>query len=232
MAAIKLSKRLAAIASLVPEGGGVADVGTDHGFIPVWLCQRGKNFPIFAGDINAEPLERAALTLSEYGTSEEIKLFQSDGLLGFDGSLVSSIVIAGMGGETIISILENAPWTKAPGITIIMQPMTKSPELRRWLFENGYIITSERLVEDGKIYELFSAVGGKDKTYSPAEFYIGHTELIKDDKLFAARLAELLFKLRRASEGLSRSNRKDKAARLAELIDIINGLIAMQGSIE
>lgn len=232
MADIKLSKRLAAIASLVPEGGGIADVGTDHGFIPIWLCQRGKNFPIFAGDINAEPLERAALTVSEYGMSEKIKLFQSDGLISFDGSLVSSIVIAGMGGNTIINILKNAPWTKAPGKTIIMQPMTKAPELRRWLFENGYIITGEWLVEDGKIYELFSAVGGKDKPYSPAEFYTGHVHLISGDKLFAARLAELLFKLRRAAEGLSRSNSKDKSTRLAGLIYIINGLIAMQGRIE
>ena len=100
MTDIKLSKRLAAIAELLPEGCGVADIGTDHGFIPVWLCKRGKNAPIFAADISPEPLRHAAQAAQEHGVTDKITLVLCDGLAAFDGSEAAAIVIAGMGGET------------------------------------------------------------------------------------------------------------------------------------
>lgn len=228
MTDIKLSKRLAAIAELIPEGCGVADIGTDHGFIPVWLCKRGKNAPIFAADISPEPLRHAAQAAQEHGVTDKITLVLCDGLAAFDGSEAAAIVIAGMGGETIISILQNARWTKNHGKTLILQPMTKSALLRQWLFENGYLITGETLVDDGKLYELFTAVGGQERPYTEAELYTGHTALISESALYPRRLEELLAKTRRAIEGLSLSSAEDKERRLEELSRLLRELTELK----
>lgn len=230
MADIKLSKRLAAIARLAPPGGGAADVGTDHGIIPVFLCQRGKNAPIYAADINPDPLRHAAETAAEHGVSDKISLVLCDGLAALSGEDISCVIIAGMGGETVISILQAALWTRLPGKTLVLQPMTKAPELRRWLYENGYRVVSEELVEDGKLYELFSVTGGQDEPYSMAELYTGHTALIAGHELYSARLNELADKARRALEGLSHSQAADES-RKAELRRLISGFEELERNI-
>lgn len=230
MAEIKLSTRLSAIAALIPSGGGVADVGTDHGFIPAWLCQRGENSPIFAADINPEPLERAAKTAADYGLKEQLSLVLTNGLLGFDAGLIGCAVIAGMGGETIINILQRAAFTKSPDFTLVLQPMSKACELRRWLFKNGYIVTGEQLVEDGRLYELFSATGGQDCPYTEAELYTGHTELISKNPLYARRLSELIQKAERALEGLSQSSGSDLAERIAEQKRLLQELLKLRAA--
>lgn len=224
MTQIKLSKRLAAIARLIPEGVSAVDVGTDHGYIPVWLCQRGKNFPVYAADINSEPLQRAALSAREYGLEDKICLVLCDGLAAFRGDEADCIIIAGMGGETIISILSAAPWTRQTGKTLVLQPMTKAPELRRWLYENGYAVTHEELVEDGHIYELLTVRAGQDEPYSPVEPEIGHFELISGDPLLERRLDELIEKHTRALCGLSRSSVGGRDERASELKMLCSGL--------
>lgn len=228
MAYIRLSKRLAAIAQLIPENCAVADVGTDHGYIPVFLCQRGANEPIFAADINPEPLRRAAETAAQYGFSEKITLVLCDGLEAFSGDKADCAVIAGMGGETIINILQNAPWTDISSKTVVLQPMSKSAELRQWLFENGWLVTCEKLVEDGRLYELFCAVGGRDEPYSAAELHTGHTALISSSPHYLDRLNELEEKAHRAREGLSRAQDGDAAVRKAELDRLVSQLSALK----
>ena len=224
MTQIKLSKRLAAIAGLIPEGAAAADVGTDHGYIPVWLCQRGKNFPVFAADINPEPLQRAALSAEEYGLKDRITLVLCDGLSAFSGNEVDCVIIAGMGGETIINILSAAPWTKQEGKTLILQPMTKAAELRQWLYENGYAVTHEELVSDGHIYELLVVSPGQDEPYSPAELLVGHFSLISGDPLLEQRLEELIGKQQQALCGLSRSSVGGRDERVSKLNALCSGL--------
>lgn len=157
---LQLQPRLALLAALVPPGSRLADVGTDHGYLPVYLLQQGRIPSAIAADIGAEPLEHARRTAGEYNvTGLELRL--CDGLAAIHPDEVDTVAIAGMGGETIIHILENAPWTKDGSHELLLQPMTKAADLRRWLSVNGYTFTSERLVLDkGYLYPVLCVRGG------------------------------------------------------------------------
>ena len=224
LALIKLSPRLDAIARLVPSVGGACDVGTDHGYIPVWLAQNGHGGELFATDINKEPLLHAKRTADEFGFSGKIGFHLCDGLAALDGKETETVIIAGMGGENIADIILAAPWVKEYGSLLVLQPMSKSPYLRSWLFDNGFEVLSEHLVEDGSIYEILTARAGKDELYSPAELLIGHARLIESSPLFEKRLNQLINKTERAVTGLSSSARTEDTERLAQEQEILNSL--------
>lgn len=225
MTQIKLSARLGAIAAHVPFGGGVADVGTDHGYIPVFLAQNGHNGFLCATDINEGPLARARQTAEAYGQTDKIRFFLCDGLSALDGQDIETVIIAGMGGETIAQILAAAPWTRENACLLILQPMTKAAFLRGWLYENGYTAVSEELVEDDGLYELLTARAGQDAPYSPAELLTGRAALIADDPLFPRRLNELTAKTQRAVEGLAASTRPEDAVRLERMRETLSALL-------
>ena len=147
MRQLQLQPRLQLLATLVPEGSRLADVGTDHGYVPVYLLQRGLIKGAIASDIGAEPLQHAKNTAAEYGVAG-INFRLCPGLDTVAPEECDTILIAGMGGETIITILENAPWTKRGEHLLLLQPMTKVEMLRKWLADNGYTFTGERLVFD------------------------------------------------------------------------------------
>lgn len=231
MAQIKLSDRLLAIARLVPPLGGVADVGTDHGYIPVWLAQNGHSGKIYASDINEAPLEHAKLTAVEYGQADRISFALCDGLAALDGTDISTVIIAGMGGENIADILSAAPWTKTLRTRLILQPMTKSALLRSWLFDNGYRVLSEQLVQDGLVYEILTAEAGEDESYSPAELLTGHSKLISNDPLFEGRLDSLIEKTERAVSGLASSSRAEDSERLTQASTALSSLFELKKSI-
>ncbi|MEG2383025.1 MAG: class I SAM-dependent methyltransferase [Oscillospiraceae bacterium] len=217
-----------AIAALVPKTGSVADVGTDHGFIPVWLVQEGHIGRLTAADINIGPLNHARQTAAEYGLEDKISFILCDGLAGLSPADADTIIIAGMGGETIAAILSAAPWTSLPAHFLILQPMTKAPFLREWLFENGYRAVSEQLVRDGEIYEIICAVGGSDSPYSPAELLTGHRALIHGDALFCEKLNTLISKKEKAILGLSASLQSEEQARLNQLQKALDGLLEIK----
>lgn len=228
---VKLSRRLAAIAALLPPGGGLADVGTDHGHIPVYMLQNGFSGRICATDIRQGPLDAARRTAWEAGLDDEIEFYLTDGLSGLDGAGIGSVIIAGMGGENIADILACAPWTKADRL-LVLQPMSKSDFLRRWLVKNDYRIESESLVADGQIYELLTARGGVDTPLSPAELLTGRFEYIRNDPLFPARLDALLDKQQRAVTGLAHSAKSADAARLADEKITLASLFEMRERME
>ena len=171
---MKLDARLQAVLDFVPEGGAVADIGTDHGYLPVYLLQKKYITSAIAADIGAEPLEHARRTARQYGVEEQLRFLRCDGLQGIDPKDVDTVVIAGMGGETIIHILSQAPWTKNGDTMLLLQPMTKQEELRRWLNENGYAQYAERLVRDKNyLYPVFTVCGGAQTALSVGEIYGG-----------------------------------------------------------
>ncbi len=228
MANIKLSKRLEAIARLIPPCGGVADVGTDHGYIPVWLRQNGYTDKIVASDINPEPLGSAIDAAIEHGLVDSIDFKLCDGLKGICDRGLHTVVIAGMGGETIADILSFALWTSQPDRTLVLQPMTKSDELRRWLINNNYKIISEKLVEDGRLYEILLVTGGVDAPLSPAELFIGRRKLIENDPLFKKRLDELIFKAEKAIAGMESSSRTEDEKRLLRYKKVLKEFLEMK----
>lgn len=153
-----LDKRLAMVASMVRRGSRVADIGTDHAYLPVYLVQAGICPGGIAADIRSGPLEAACRTVTEAGLTDVIALRLGDGLSPVVADEADDIVIAGMGGETIVEILSAADWVKDGRLRLVLQPMTRAEELRRWLLTNGFLITEERLVRDGhRLYPVLAA---------------------------------------------------------------------------
>lgn len=219
---LALQPRLALLAELVPPGCRLADVGTDHGYLPVYLLQQGRIQSAIAADIGAEPLEHARRTAEEYGVTG-LALRLCDGLADIRPDEVDAVAIAGMGGETIIHILENAPWTKDGSHRLLLQPMTKAPDLRRWLSVNGYGFTGERLVWDkGHLYPVLCVRGGSCPALTEEQLLCGVR--LADDPLYGAYLARHIEKLCRTAAGLRRSRRADAADRAAALELLANKL--------
>jgi len=155
---ITLDKRLSAVAALVRRGSRLADIGTDHAYLPVSLVQAGVCPAAIASDIGAGPLEAARHTVTANGLTREIALRLGDGLSTVTAAEVDDIAIAGMGGETIVAILESAPWVRDSRLRLILQPMTRAEDLRRWLLHNGFSVLEEHLIIDGRhLYPVLAA---------------------------------------------------------------------------
>lgn len=187
MTDIKLTRRLQAAADLVREGAMVADVGTDHAYLPIALCQSNRAASAVASDINEGPIARAREHVAEYGMSERIATVRCDGLSELEGYHPTDVLILGMGGELIADIVRRAPWTKTEGLRLILQPMTHPEVVRRFLCENGYTIVEECLVSEGKLYQLMAAeYTGNIQHLSPLALLIGEGNLRRGDALTRA----------------------------------------------
>lgn len=228
MPSIKLSRRLESIKKYIPLSGGVIDVGTDHGYIPISLCLNGYRGRIVASDLRHGPLDNAKQTASVNGVANKIEFILCDGLSGVSPDGIGTVVIAGMGGETIANILAAAPWTKADGRMLILQPMTKSNLLREWLFNNGYRVLTEELCENGPLYEIMTVTGGEDLPYSPAEKLIGHYHLISTDPFFRKRVDEYIEKTEKAIAGLRASAKSEDKIKLKIKSEILAELETMR----
>ena len=203
---LQLQPRLRLLADMVPAGAHLADIGTDHGYLPVWLMQQGRITSAIAADIGPEPLAHARRTAAEYGAALDLRL--CDGLRGIAPHEADTLVMAGMGGETIIAILEGAAWTKDGAHTLLLQPMTKAAELRRWLSVNGYTFTDERLVWDKNyLYPVLRVNGGICPALTELQTLTG--VLLDGDPLYADYLTQHAEKLLHIAEGLRRSGRED-----------------------
>ena len=136
---IKLSKRLSTVASFVRNGVIVADVGTDHAYLPIYLVQSKKAKKAIATDINEGPLSRARENILQNGLENEILTYISNGLNGIESNFPDDIMICGMGGELIAEILDKSNYVKNSNVNLILQPMTSVKELREYL-QNGFFI--------------------------------------------------------------------------------------------
>jgi len=151
-----LSPRLEAIAGLIPPGSRVADVGTDHGHLAVFLIRQEIAPFVIATDVAAGPLEAARRSAERAGITEELDFRLANGLDAVSPHEIDAVVIAGMGGETMAGILHRAPWLKSEPYHLILQPQSKVPELIDFLSEEGYCILEQHTVEDsGRDYIIF-----------------------------------------------------------------------------
>jgi tRNA (adenine22-N1)-methyltransferase len=213
------------VAELIPAGARLADVGTDHAYLPAALLQEGKIPSAVAADLRQGPLNRARQTAELYGLGGQIAFRLCDGLSGIRPDEVDAVSIAGMGGETIAAILAAAPWTRERGITLVLQPMSSMPDLRRWLQENGYQIVTERLAREGDaLYTALSVQGGEMAPLPPAQLWVGQNT---PEPLRGEWLAVWLDKVERALDGLSKA-KQDQTARRAELEQVRDGLLEMK----
>lgn len=182
-----LSKRLTAAASFVERGSTVADIGTDHAYLPVYLLENGTAVFAYATDINTQPLERAKTNIEKCGFLSKTAFVLTDGLSGMDKYTFDTAAICGMGGDTIVEILDDAPFVKERKIKLILQPMSAVERLRKYLAGNGFVISDESLCCDaGKYYFTLSVIAG-DATdeYDVYACYLG--------KFFEAHLSDEVY---------------------------------------
>ena len=222
MRELALQPRLQLLADMVPAGSRLADVGTDHGYLPVYLLQQGRISRAIASDIVDGPLQHARQTAAEYEVNG-IDFRLCPGLDAIAPHEADTVVIAGMGGETIQAILSAAPWTAKGEHLLLLQPMTKVEYLRKWLVDNGYRFTEERLVFDKSyLYPVFAVRGGTQPPLTPAQQYGGI--LLDGDPLYADYLDERIGKLQRAVDGLRRSATPENSERADYLSEVCQAL--------
>ena len=162
---MELSKRLTAVAGLVTEGASVADIGTDHGYIPIHLIEQGLSPKVIAMDINKGPLERARIHIAGYGMSDRIETRLSDGLAVVEPGEVDEIIVAGMGGGLVIHILEEGKEVVRRLKGCILQPQSEIQKVREYLVEHGFVFEAEDMVEeDGKYYPMMRVIPPKTET--------------------------------------------------------------------
>ena len=209
-----LSPRLQLLADWVPQGASFADVGTDHAYLPVWLSLQGRVTSAIASDLRKGPLERARQNGAAWG-ARHVDYRLGNGLEGIGPEEADTIVIAGMGGENIVSILRNAPWTKDGQHTLLLSPHTHAERLREWLMEHGYAITREALVRDrGTIYPVMEVTAG-EMVLTTAQCYGGAALL--HDPLGDKYLIQRIVRLQGAVLGARKAD-PEKADRLRTLI--------------
>lgn len=225
---MELTPRLQVIADQIPQGARLADVGTDHGYLPAWLLLSGRIEYAIAADLREGPLERARETARRAGVAGQVSFRLCNGLSAIAADEVETVVVAGMGGETICSILSAAPWTRE-GKQLVLQPMTGFTELRRWLQNNGYIIKKERIVREGKrLYTILEAAGGAMQPLSPAELWAGRQS---GDPLRREYLAFMRSKAEKALQGQRAAHAPDLSV-IAELETVLAGLTEMEKELE
>ena len=146
---LPISDRLLACAAFVSPGDRVADIGCDHGYLSIHLLTTGIAASCIASDINRQPLLSAVRNAEKYGVRSKMEFFLSDGVRSIPRDF-DTMVCAGMGADTMVSILESAPWLQSSRYRLILQCQSKTPLLRRYLSEHGWRITEESVLRDGR----------------------------------------------------------------------------------
>ena len=215
---LELTPRLQRLADWVRPGAAIADVGTDHAYLPVWLVLHGRTRSAIASDLRSGPLSRARETGRLYDVEGRIEFRLCPGLDAVAPEEADTILIAGMGGETIASILAAAPWTADGHHTLLLQPMSHADGLRTFLQDHGYAIRRESLVLDrGTLYPVMEAAKG-EMSLSLGQRFAGTG--LPHDPLGERYLVEKIVRLHMALGGLRRggAENQERAKGLRELI--------------
>lgn len=200
---MKLNPRLEMIAKLVDFGAKIIDVGCDHAYISAYLLQNGICETADASDINPGPLKRAEATLQKHGLIDRVKLFLSSGLDRVPENVYDTVILAGMGGETISEIIDGCRWIKSSGVRLILNPMTADEHLRRYLYENGFCVIGERLALEGtKLYVCIKAkYDGSKREYKRREL-VFTDKMDRNDPLFSKYINERISSIAKKQNGL------------------------------
>lgn len=219
----ELSPRLALCAGLVRENRPVCDVGTDHAYLPIWLVKSGKTPRAVAADVNEGPLNAARANAEKYCVGDVLALRLSNGLREISPEEADDVVIAGMGGELILSIIEEADWLRDKSKRLVLQPMSAADVLRAGLKRLGFKVLEEYAVEDsGKVYTAFSAeyIGEEPET-DEVYPYLGKLEIncIAAEKYAQKQIRALQGKLTGALHGRAEAS-PDELKRLIDEIKL------------
>ena len=178
---IPISDRLLACAGFVAQGDRVADVGCDHGYLSIHLLTNGIAKSCIASDINEQPLLSAVRNAERFGVQDKVEFYLSDGVQSIPRDF-DCMVCAGMGADTMMSIIHaSSQWLKDPKYRLILQCQSKRPELRQWLYDEGFRINRETLAKDGKfVYSIMEVLYDPGHGITPAQAYIT-PQLLEDN---------------------------------------------------
>lgn len=230
MRSFSLDGRLSSVGKFVRQGAVFADIGTDHGYLPLYLLENGIIERAILSDINQGPLSSAKENAVASGLADKCSFYLSDGGKGLSGLGITDVAIAGMGGELIADIIENAPHFRDTGIRLILQPMSRQAELRRYLAGAGFRINEEDYsYSAGKYYvTIVASFSGESHSLSEAEEHFGeacHLTPLNDVKLgYLLSKKRALEKARRGKSEGGEDTHTEEA-----LLDYINQLIDNNG---
>lgn len=181
---LPISSRLLVCAQLIRPGERVADVGTDHGYLPIYLRREGLASHVYAADIAPQPLNRAKENLRRFGVTDGVSFHLCDGVRGLPRDF-DTLVIAGLGAETMVQVLKGGPWLRCGSYRLVLQCQSSQNELRAYLSETGWHIAQELPVRDGKfIYTVIEAIPGHT-SLSPGQHFVSPALLGSGDPLAA-----------------------------------------------
>ncbi len=224
---IPMSNRLLAACSFVHKGDRVADIGCDHGYLGIYLLTNGIASSTIEADINPQPLDSARRNGRKFGVESAMTFCLSDGAKDIPRDF-DTMVCAGMGADTIMSIIAGSPWLKDPRYRLILQCQSKRPELRRWLYDAGFHIVRETLAQDGKfIYTVMEVTYGPAEGPTPAETFLSPQLLEDNHPLLPAFYDRVIGGVRTSVEGLRRSN----SDQLPIFEEILSDLEKLEGKI-
>lgn len=202
---LPLSKRLQVCCSLVTPGHRVADIGCDHGYLGIHLLQSGVATSVIASDINTLPLESALRNAKKFEVADKMTFFISDGVRNIPRDF-DTLVCAGMGADTMISILDAAAWLRDSHYTLILQCQSKLPLLRSYLSEQGFHIRQEIPLRDGRfLYTVMEVRYESCARLLPGETYFSPALLRNNGPLALEYYQSVVFRLQRAV-----ANQKEK----------------------
>jgi len=200
-----LSNRLRACRAFIKPGDRVADIGCDHGYLGIQLLLDGIADSIIAADVNQQPLDSAVRNARKYGVADKMSFYLSDGVRNIPRDF-DTMVCAGMGADTIISILDAAAWLQDSRYRLILQCQSRRPELRKYLSDHSYTIITETLAQDGKfIYPVMEVIYSAAPPLTPGDCHISPALLESNSPLLPAFYDRVMEGLRTTVAGLSRT---------------------------
>lgn len=217
---MEISERLKTVASFVKESSSIADIGTDHGYVPIYLYKEGVINRAIACDVNRDPIKRAESNINLYHLGNVIETRLGDGLTPIKEGEIDGAVIAGMGGMLMIEILRKFPDKTDSFRELILQPQSDVPAVRKYIHSIGFKIEDETMLfEDGIYYNVIRAVHGKEKYTSDKDYLFGKINIDKKNNVLKKYIKGIMNKNEKIAEKLEISNTDNSAKRLAEIKD-------------
>ncbi|MFD1018781.1 tRNA (adenine(22)-N(1))-methyltransferase [Thalassobacillus hwangdonensis] len=210
-----LSNRLAMVASYLPQGAFFADIGSDHAYLPCFVCLKDEQARAIAGEVNEGPFQSAVNEVEKNDLEDRISVRKGDGLDVLHEGEVDHIIVAGMGGTLISSILENGKEKLGAVKRIIVQPNVDAESCRRWFDQNGFMLTDEHILEEsGHIYEVLVAdADGQESPYEPdnkeKQLYFGPFLTSAKTQPFIEKWKEELTKKQRVLSQIEKAKQPD-----------------------
>jgi tRNA (adenine22-N1)-methyltransferase len=212
--------RLERVAAHVPAGARLADIGSDHAYLPVALMRRGLIAAAVAGEVAATPFHAANRTVGDNGLEQRIKVRLADGLAAIEGAdEITAISLCGMGGETIRDILDSGKAHLNGRERLILQPNGGEQPLRQWLMDNGYQILHEELLRENRFYyEIIVAERAKAVTYSAEQLYFGPLQMQARTPEFLAKWQRMLRQKRKTLASLEQARQAVPEQKVQEIV--------------